>query len=70
MCVSKKVSELGQELQLSLSPAQGHRGCTENRAAPGVRGNEHPSLSVSSASAKQRGGKETANVWIVPTLQF
>lgn len=72
MCVRENVPELGQ----AGAPAQ-PQSCTRTQGlhwqteqAPEVRENQHPSLSVSSASAKQRGGKEGPNVLIVLTLQF
>lgn len=69
MCVSKNVPELGQQTQLRLGTrTQGQHWHTEQ--AQEVKESQHPSLSFSSASAKQSGGKEAVNILVVPTLQF
>lgn len=62
MCVRKNVPELGQ----AGAPAQ-PQSCTrtpglhwQTEQAPEVKENQHPSLSVSSAPAKQKGGKRSS----------
>lgn len=70
MCVSKKVPELGQETQLSLST--GTRGLHwQTEQAQEVKENEHPSLKCLFCLCKAKWGEEeAANALTVPTPEF